>query len=105
MDSPIIKIDDKHIPLYRIVWISDTPHFCGEDDCTREGYYEVRLDVDDSIWTNGIERDLALKALTSWCSDPRGGEESDAEPGQEEEEEEVPAHGWVEYETDASSRQ
>ena len=79
MDSPIIKIDDKHIPLYRIVWISDTPHFCGEDDCTREGYYEVRLDVDDSIWTNGAERDVALKALTAWCGDPRGGEESDAE--------------------------
>ena len=72
MDSPIIRIDDKHVPLYRIVWISDTPHFCGEEDCTREGDYEIRLDVDDSLWTNGPERDAALAALTAWCSDPRG---------------------------------
>ncbi len=79
MDSPIIKIDDKHIPLYRIVWISDTPHFCGEEDCTREGDYEIRLDVDDSIWTNGIERDEALKALSEWCSDPRGSDEPEGD--------------------------
>lgn len=79
MDSPIIKIDDKHVPLYRIVWISDTPHFCGEEDCTREGDYEVRLDVDDLLWTNGIERDLALKALTAWCSDPRGSDDPESE--------------------------
>lgn len=71
MDSPIIKVDDKHVPLYRIVWISDVPHFCGEDDCMHEGDYEVRLDVDDSIWANGEGRDAVLEALHKWCSDPR----------------------------------
>ena len=71
MDSPIVKIDDKHVPLYRIVWVSDVPHFCGEAGCMHEGDYEVRLDVDDSIWTNREERDFVVEALTSWCSDPR----------------------------------
>ncbi len=71
MDSPIVKVDDKHVPLYRIVWISDVPHFCGEDDCMHEGDYEIRLDVDDSIWTNGNGRDEVIRALNRWCSDPR----------------------------------
>ncbi len=46
MDSPIVKVDDKHLPLYRIVWVSDLPHFCGDDECEREGQYEIRLDVE-----------------------------------------------------------
>jgi len=71
MDSPIIKIDDKHVPLFRIVWISDVPHFCGEDDCMHEGDYEVRLDVDDSLWTSSEERDLTINAMKRWCTDPR----------------------------------
>jgi hypothetical protein len=71
MDSPIVKVDDKHVPLYRIVWVSDVPHFCGEDDCMHEGDYEIRLDVDDSIWTNREERDVVVEALNRWCSDPR----------------------------------
>lgn len=71
MDSPIVKVDDKHVPLYRIVWVSDVPHFCGEEDCMHEGEYEIRLDVDDSIWTNGEERDVVIQALARWCSDPR----------------------------------
>jgi hypothetical protein len=71
MDSPLIKIDDKHVPLFRIVWVSDVPHFCGEPDCQHEGDYEVRLDVDDSIWTNAAERDQTIAAIKRWCSDPR----------------------------------
>ncbi len=71
MDSPIVKIDDKHVPLYRIVWVGDVPHFCGEEDCMHEGDYEIRLDVDDSIWTNGVGRDAVLDSLHKWCSDPR----------------------------------
>ena len=71
MDSPLVKIDDKYVPLFRIVWISDVPHFCGEDDCMHEGDYEIRLDVDDSLWTNSDERDVAVEALKQWCSDPR----------------------------------
>ena len=70
MNSPIIIVDDKHVPLYRIVWVSDTPHFCGEEDCTCEGKYEVRLDVDDSLWTHGDGRDQVVEALNGWCGDP-----------------------------------
>lgn len=70
MDTPLIIIDDKHVPLYRILWVSATPHFCGEDDCLREGEYEIRLDVDESLWTSGDERDKVLDALNRWCSDP-----------------------------------
>lgn len=70
MDPPLIKIDDKHVPLYRIVWVSDIPHFCGEADCMHEGDYEIRLDVDDSLWTSGEGRDQVVKALARWCGDP-----------------------------------
>ena len=35
--SIFCRIDDKHIPLYRVMWVSATPHFCGEEDCVREG--------------------------------------------------------------------
>ena len=69
--SPLIVVDDKHVPLYRIVWISEKPHFCGEPDCTREGEYEIRLDVDDSLWASAASRDQVIAALSSWCSDPR----------------------------------
>ncbi|EKJ99439.1 hypothetical protein RBSH_05194 [Rhodopirellula baltica SH28] len=71
MVSPIVKVDDKHLPLYRVVWIADLPHFCGEEDCQREGYYEIRLDVEDSVWTSSAERDEVLEALNRWCGDPR----------------------------------
>ncbi|MFG0262594.1 MAG: hypothetical protein ACF788_09415 [Novipirellula sp. JB048] len=71
MESPIILIDDKHVPLYRIVWVSEIPHFCGEPDCMHEGDYEVRLDVDDSLWINASERDASVAALAKWCGDPR----------------------------------
>ncbi|MEL6895254.1 MAG: hypothetical protein AAFP90_04050 [Planctomycetota bacterium] len=66
--EPIALIDDKHVPLYRILWISDTPHFCGEEDCTREGEYEVRLEMDDSLWISRKGRDTAVAALREWCS-------------------------------------
>ena len=42
-------IDDKHIPLYRVMWVAATPHFCGAEDCTREGFYEVRLEQGESV--------------------------------------------------------
>ena len=32
--APIfVLVDDKHIPVYRVMWVSDVPHFCGNDDC------------------------------------------------------------------------
>ena len=71
MDSPIVVIDDKHVPLYRIVWVADVPHFCGDEKCDCEGEYEVRLDVDTSLWTNGDGRDRVLEALNRWCGDPQ----------------------------------
>ena len=75
MDSPLLKIDDKWIPLYRIVYVAAVPHFCGEPDCMHEGEYEVRLDVDDSIWTNGPGRDETLAALSKWCNGPASGDD------------------------------
>ncbi|MCA9154630.1 MAG: hypothetical protein KDA55_23480 [Planctomycetales bacterium] len=66
MSSVFCLIDDKHVPLYRIMWISEIPHFCGEEDCIREGFYEVRLEQDESVWANREERDGALRALESW---------------------------------------
>jgi hypothetical protein len=82
MDRPIIKIDDKHVPLYRIVWVSEVPHFCGEEDCMHEGDYEIRLDVDDSLWTNRSGRDDVVTALNRWCGDPRS--DGDNSSGSEE---------------------
>ena len=66
-------IDDKHIPLYRVLWVSDVPHFCGEDDCECEGLYEVRLEQGESVWGTRADRDKIVEALEAW----RGGMNSD----------------------------
>lgn len=66
MSSLFCLIDDKHVPIYRILWISDVPHFCGEDDCQCEGRYEVRLEQGESLWTNREERDEIIKAIEKW---------------------------------------
>ena len=60
------KIDDKHVPLYRILWISALPHFCGAEDCEREGQYEVRLEQGESVWATRGERDRAMAAVEAW---------------------------------------
>ena len=59
-------VDDKHIPLYRVMWVSATPHFCGSEDCEREGQYEVRLEQGESVWANTQQRDAMLEAMESW---------------------------------------
>jgi hypothetical protein len=65
--SAFCTIDDKYVPLYRILWISSLPHFCGEEDCQREGQYEVRLEHGESVWaTSADERDAVLAALEVW---------------------------------------
>ncbi len=64
--SILCLIDDKHVPLYRVMWVSATPHFCGEPDCGREGFYEVRLEQDESVWANQGERDNVVEALQRW---------------------------------------
>ena len=60
------QVDDKHIPLYRIMWIAAVPHFCGEDDCVREGQYEIRLEQEESVWASGNERDAVMHVLEQW---------------------------------------
>lgn len=76
--SIFAMVDDKHIPLYRVLWVAATPHFCGEDDCIREGYYEVRLEQDESVWATREERDAMLLAIEAWQGE--GADED--EPGE-----------------------
>jgi hypothetical protein len=66
--SIFCRIDDKHVPLYRIVWVAATPHFCGDEECVREGYYEIRLEQGESVWASVVERDELLQRLESWNS-------------------------------------
>ena len=66
MRTIFCQIDDKHVPLYRVLWISDLPHFCGEDDCLCEGQYEIRLENEESVWGTREERDSLLKAIEDW---------------------------------------
>ena len=64
--SILSKVDDKFVPLYRVMWIAATPHFCGEEDCLREGSYEIRLEQGESIWANPAERDSIIGQLEQW---------------------------------------
>ncbi len=68
--SILCLVDDKQIPLYRVMWVAATPHYCGEEDCVREGYYEIRLEQGESVWANHRERDEMLEKLEAW----QGGE-------------------------------
>ena len=65
--SVFCTIDDKQVPLYRVLWVSALPHFCGDDECQREGQYEVRLDAGESVWAVSVEeRDAVLAAIEGW---------------------------------------
>lgn len=64
--SIFCTVDDKHIPLYRVIWVAAVPHFCGNEDCEREGQYEVRLEQGESVWGTPPERDAMLAALEEW---------------------------------------
>ena len=66
MASGFAKIDDKHVPLFRIMWVADTPHFCGHEECDVEGRYEVRLEQGESVFGTREERDNLLSALDHW---------------------------------------
>jgi len=77
--SILCRVDDKMVPLYRVLWVAATPHFCGEEDCTREGCYEIRLEQAESVWASAKERDSLQHQLESW----QGGLGS---PGDEEDE-------------------
>ena len=66
MAAILCQVDDKHIPLYRVMWVSELPHFCGHEDCEREGTYEIRLEQDESVWVGREDRDRMLEALRQW---------------------------------------
>lgn len=74
-------VDDKYVPLYRVMWVAKTPHFCGDEECTREGYYEIRLEQEESVWANADERDKMLEQLERWQGDLDDEEEDDVPPG------------------------
>lgn len=64
--SVFCLVDDKHVPLYRILWVAELPHFCGASECEREGDYEIRLERDESVWASREERDAVLAAIQAW---------------------------------------
>lgn len=66
MKSIFAKIDDKFVPLYRVIWISEVPHFCGSEDCEAEGLYEIRLESEESVFGSRQERDDLLQLLQQW---------------------------------------
>jgi len=65
MNQTLIKIDDKHVPVYQVMWVADLPHFCGSEECEQEGRYEIAL-AGQSVWASGEERDNALAAIDQW---------------------------------------
>ncbi len=77
MPSIICLIDDKHVPLYRVMWVAAVPHFCGDAECIREGQYEVRLEQEEAVWANREERDGLLDALEQWQGGLGGGDPED----------------------------
>lgn len=64
--SILCRIEDKHVPLYRVMWVAATPHFCGEEDCLREGQFEVRLEQEEVVWATDKEQQALLQQLESW---------------------------------------
>jgi hypothetical protein len=66
MTSIFCVVDDKHVPLYRVMWVAAIPHFCGSPDCQHEGDYEIRLEQDESVWANQTQRDAVLAAIEAW---------------------------------------
>jgi len=72
--SIFCRIDDKHLPLYRVLWVAATPHFCGEPDCQCEGRYEVALEGGESVWANSKEQTTLMEMIEEWQNDDeRGG--------------------------------
>jgi len=74
MSSGFCLVDDKHVPLYRIMWVSAVPHFCGSEECGVEGRYEIRLEQGEAVWATREERDTAVTALDAWQNGHDGGE-------------------------------
>ena len=64
--SIFCRIDDKFLPLYRVLWVAATPHFCGEAECQCEGLYEIAIEGGESVWANHEEKDRLLEMLEDW---------------------------------------
>jgi len=64
--SIFCRIDDKHIPLYRVLWIAATPHFCGEADCEVEGMHEIALEGGESVWGSFDEKEKLIQLIEEW---------------------------------------
>jgi hypothetical protein len=64
--SIFCRIDDKLIPIYRVLWVSATPHFCGEPECQAEGLYEISLDSGDPIWARHEEKERLIEQIEEW---------------------------------------
>jgi hypothetical protein len=64
--SVFCLVDDKHVPVYRILWVAELPHFCGSEECEREGAYEIRLEQGESVWGSREQRDAVLAAIEAW---------------------------------------
>ncbi|MEC8303978.1 MAG: hypothetical protein VX034_04640 [Planctomycetota bacterium] len=64
--SVFLVVDDKHVPQYRVLWNADVPHFFGAEACTFEGHDEIRLEGDESVWSNAEERDTMLDSINQW---------------------------------------
>lgn len=64
--SVFATVDDKFVPLYRVMWVSALPHFCGDAECNREGDYEIRLEQGEVVWADREERDALMSALEEW---------------------------------------
>ena len=76
--SVFCMVDDKYVPLYRILWVSALPHYCGAPECQHEGDYEIRLEDGESVWAGTPEeRDSVLKALETWAGAEPPGEEGE----------------------------
>lgn len=69
MKSIMCMVDDKHVPLYRVLWVAELPHFCGDPECLCEGMYEIRLEQGESVFGTQADRNRMIKALEDW----RGG--------------------------------
>ena len=64
--SIFCRVDDKNVPLYRVLWVAATPHYCGDVDCQCEGLHEVALDAGESIWAKFEEKEHLLQMIEEW---------------------------------------
>lgn len=64
----LVVLDDKTIPIALIDWVSELPHFCGDDECDADGLYEVYM-RSGSLFVDFEEQKVAVQALARYHSD------------------------------------